>query len=384
MPLVERITDRDELNHLIAQLVGELSALHTFVRDGDKRTGQDRIRLASLGATWRRDEAAGGYRIEHIYEAEPDYPDRQGPLWQPDSRIQEGDIITAINGISTLAPQHPALLLQNQAGQQVRISSKSKDSVNDERREDEKSENSVDVVDTIIVPISLSQEANLRYGEWEYHNRLHVEKHGASQIGYVHLRAMSGENYSEWAQNYYAVFDRNGLIIDVRHNRGGNIDSWILGKLLRQAWFYWQPRVGKPSWNMQYAFRGHMAVLCNERTSSDGETLSDGFRRLGLGKVIGTRTWGGEIWGSRNNWLVDKGIATAAQIGVYSAEGEWLIEGHGFDPDMVVDNLPHATFNGADAQLDAAIAYLQTQIRDNPNPVPSPPPHPDKSFDYGL
>ena len=135
---------------------------------------------------------------------------------------------------------------------------------------------------------------------------------------------------------------------------------------------------------MHYAFRGQMVVICNERTSSDGEVLADGFRRLGLGKVIGTRTWGGEIWWLRNNHLVDKGIASAAQIGVYDAAGDWLIEGHGVDPDIVVDNLPHATFNGADAQLDAAIAHLLTEIEANPNPVPPPPAHPDKSFDYQL
>src|SRR5664279_4063359 len=84
--------------------------------------------------------------------------------------------------------------------------------------------------------------------------------------------------------------------IDVRHNHGGNIDSWLLGKLLREAWFYFQPRVGNPSWNMQYAFRGHIVVLCDHETASDGEAFAEGFRRLKLGKVIGTRTWGGEIW----------------------------------------------------------------------------------------
>lgn len=238
--------------------------------------------------------------------------------------------------------------------------------------------------DKIIIPISTAKETDLRYGEWEYLNRLHVDEKGNGRLGYVHLRAMSGENYTEWAEHFYAVFNREGLIIDVRHNRGGNIDSWILGKLLRRAWFYWQPRVGKPSWNMHYAFRGQMVVICNERTSSDGEVFADGFRRLGLGKLIGTRTWGGEIWLSRNNHLVDKGIATAAQTGVYDAAGDWLIEGHGVDPDIVVDNLPHATFNGSDAQLNTAIHHLLTEIEANPNPVPPPPPHPDKSFDYRL
>ena len=193
---------------------------------------------------------------------------------------------------------------------------------------------------------------------------------------------MGGGNYSEWVRNYFPVFNRKGLIIDVRHNRGGNIDSWILEKLLRKAWFYWQGRIGKPYWNMQYAFRGHMVVLCNEFTASDGEAFSEGFRRLGLGKIIGTRTWGGEIWLSFNNRLVDKGIASAAQTGVYGPEGNWLIEGHGVDPDIIVDNLPHETYNGKDTQLEAAIKYLQEKIIKEPVDVPAPPPFPDKSFDY--
>jgi len=167
----------------------------------------------------------------------------------------------------------------------------------------------------------------------------------------------------------------------VRHNRGGNIDSWILGKLLRQAWFFWSDRVGTPpSWNMQYAFRGHIVVLCNERTASDGEAFAEGFKRLGLGKVIGTRTWGGEIWLSGNNFLVDQGIATAAETGVYGPDGTWLIEGHGVDPDIIVDNLPHATFKGEDAQLKAAIEHLKKLIADNPVPPLKNPPKPDKSF----
>jgi len=179
------------------------------------------------------------------------------------------------------------------------------------------------------------------------------------------------------------VFDRQGLIIDVRRNNGGSIDSWILGKLLRQAWFYWQARTGKPTWNMQYAFRGHMVVLCDERTASDGEAFAEGFRRLGLGKVIGTRTWGGEIWLSGSNVLADRGVATAAEMGVYGPDGKWLIEGHGVDPDIVVDNLPNATFNGKDAQLETALSYVKGLIKENSVPVPPPPPYPDKNFTAG-
>ena len=165
----------------------------------------------------------------------------------------------------------------------------------------------------------------------------------------------------------------------VRHNAGGNIDSWVLERLMRKAWMYWNQPAGRPpSWNMQYAFRGHMVVLCDERTASDGEAFSEGFKRLGLGKVIGTRTWGGEIWLSAQRWLVDSGMATAAEMGVYGPEGEWLIEGHGVDPDIVVDNPPHQTFEGRDAQLEAAVKHLQGLIAKDPRPVPPAPKHPVK------
>lgn len=368
LPLVERVTDRDELSDLISNLVGELSALHTFVYGGDLRRSPDRIGVATLGARLARDDSKGGYRIDHVYRSDPDYLDVVSPLAVPDLGIAEGDVLLSINGTRLIGDTTPEAQLRNQAGQQVLLHVRSGTGTNE--------------FDAVVKPISLGDDDNLRYTEWEYTRRLRVEEKGKGDLGYVHLRAMGGNNYTEWVKNFYPVFDRKGLIIDVRHNRGGNIDSWVLEKLMRKAWFYWQGRVGKPTWNMQHAFRGHMVVLCNERTASDGEAFSEGFRRLGLGKVIGSRTWGGEIWLSSSNFLVDRGIATAAETGVFGPEGEWLIEGKGVEPDIVVDNLPVSTFRGEDAQLDAAIAHLQQLLKEKPVVPPRSPRYPDKSFKY--
>lgn len=362
-PLIERVSDRSELSDVIYDLAGELSALHIYVRFGDQREGLDQIRPASLGARLTRSEAAGGWRVDHVYRGDPDYPD-SSPLSKPGVEVAAGDVVTAINGRSTSTVEHPELLLRNQAGKQVLLEVKPKDGTTNRQ--------------VIVKPIP--DDFDLRYGEWELTRREQVERLGQGQIGYVHLRAMGARDIADWARGFFPVFNRQGLIIDVRHNRGGNIDAWILEKLLRKAWFYWQPRVGEPYWNMHYAFRGHITVLCNEQTASDGEAFSEGFKRLGLGKVIGTRTWGGEIWLSAQRWLVDRGMATAAETGVYGPEGEWLIEGHGVDPDIVVDNLPHATFNDQDAQLEAAVKHLQELIAKDPRPVPPTPKYPDKSF----
>lgn len=367
-PLVDRITTRAELSNLLAQMVGEVSALHIFVYGGDLRKGEDNIATAGLGAQIVRDAAAGGWRVQHIYQTDPDEPTARGPLSEPGVDVVPGDVITMINGVSLAeASADLGALLRYKAGQQVRLRIVHTDG--DESKER----------DVIVEPISAGAERNMRYDEWEYTRRLRVEKQGDSELGYVHLRAMGGGDVSQWTRDFFPVFNRKGLIIDVRHNNGGNIDSWILGQLLRRAWMYWSGRAGEPAWNMQYAFRGHLVVLCDESTASDGEAFSEGFKSLGLGKVIGTRTWGGEIWLSSSNVLVDNGIATAAEFGVYGPDGEWLIEGHGVEPDVIVDNLPHATYNGADTQLDAAIEHLLKRIAEEPVDVPPQPTKPIKA-----
>ena len=364
LPLVDRVTDRREFADLLRELVGELSASHTYVFGGDIREASEHVGPAFLGATLAPE--AKGFRIERIFRSDPDLPERFSPLARPDLDIRSGDVIAAINGVSCEGADDAGAMLRNQAGKQVllRILPQGKG----------------DARSVVVEPMTAGEERDLRYRDWEESRRLRVEERGSGRVGYVHLRAMGTADYTRWARGFYPVFRREGLVIDARHNRGGNIDSWILEKLLRPAWFFWQGRVGRPTLNMQYAFRGHVVVLCNERTVSDGEILTEGIRRLGIGAIVGTRTQGGEIWLSFNNWLADGGIASAAAWGVFGPEGDWLIEGHGVDPDIVVDNLPHATHLGGDAQLDAAVEHLLARMREDPVEEVTAPPYPDKSF----
>ncbi|HNX65500.1 MAG TPA: S41 family peptidase [Bacteroidales bacterium] len=366
-PLVDRVTDRYELDDVLAQMISELSALHMFVYGGDKRTSDDKISNGYLGALLSRNETRGGFVIDHIYRSDPDYPSDLSPLARPGVKINEGDVILAVNGVNTLDYASINEMLVNKADVQVRLKLK------DARGT---------VYEEVVKPLNAGSFSNLRYSEWEYTRRKEVDNSAGGKIGYLHLRAMGGNDYDDFVKGFYPSIGKEGLIIDVRHNRGGNIDSWILEKLMRKAWFYWAPRVGSSTPNMQYAFNGYIVVLTDENTASDGEAFSEGFRRLGLGKLVGTRTWGGEIWLSSGNRLVDGGVATAAETGVYSPEGEWLIEGWGVEPDMVVDNKPHESFKGKDAQLEAAIAYLNKLINEKPVTTPLPPKYPDKSADY--
>ncbi len=362
LPSVNRVTTRNELNDVIKRLIGELAVLHAFVIGGDMRSDDNNISPASLGARTSRDEANGGFRIDYIYRADPDFPNGRSPLDDPFLDIREGDVITKVNGRDALSASDLGELLRNQAGKQVRLSLK----------------RGASVMDVIVKPKGNSYW--LRYGDWEYGNRLRVEEQSDHQIGYLHLSAMSDWDIGQFYREFYPVFNKKGLILDMRYNGGGYIDAIILEKLMRKAWMYWKDRTGEPYWNMPYAFRGHMVVLVNERTGSNGETFAEGFKRLGLGTTIGKRTWGGQIWLNTSNRLTDNGIAGAPMHGVYGPEGEWLIEGHGFVPDIELDNLPYETFNGKDAQLDTAIKLLQEKIAEDPRDVPPVPAYPDKSF----
>jgi len=206
-----------------------------------------------------------------------------------------------------------------------------------------------------------------------------VDTASNGRIGYLHLRAMRPDDIADFAREFYANTDREGLIIDVRFNVGGNIDSWILEKLLRKAWSYWQRRSpeGSPAYsNMQQTFGGHLVVLANEETYSDGETFIEGIKRLGLAPIIGKTSSGAGVWLSDGNLLVDNGMARAAENGQIAPDGKFLIEGIGVKPDIEVDNLPRATFLGGDAQLDAAIAKVKEAMRDRPRLEPKPENYP--------
>ena len=363
LPLVDRVTDRAELSDLMSQMVSELAALHIFVSGGDQRRGDDNVGVATLGARLARDAAAGGYRVERVYRSDSDDVTRKSPLARAGVDVAAGAVIRKVNGRSTLAVADIGALLRNQAGKQVLLH------VQDADTEEERS--------VIVVPIGAGQDGDLRYHEWEYTRREIVDEESDGDIGYVHLRAMGGRNFTEWAKDFYPAYNRKGLIVDVRHNRGGNIDSWILSRLMRRPWFYWSQRKGHaPSWNQQYAFRGHVVVLCNERTASDGEAFSEGFRRLELGPVIGTRTWGGLVGVSMFITMIDGGGLTAPDYRIYDPEGRWIIENEGVVPDIEVDLTPAEMAHGHDAQLMKGIEVLMEKIRAEPREAPTHPPFP--------
>lgn len=346
--LLPRVTDRLELDDLFGQMMGELNALHSQVRGGDYRKPAEVPNFAGLGARFARVDE--GWRIEQIYRTDPELPSRRGPLQQQGSDIREGDVITAVNGQPVTQVDHLFELVRNGAGQQLLLSLKRGGKSWQE----------------VVVPVDAMGEDALRYSDWLISRRAAVDAASGGRIGYLHLRAMGPNDIASFVRDFYAQVGREGLIIDVRRNRGGNIDSWVFEKLLRRVWAFWQRPNGLPYGNMQQSFRGHVAVLADAMTYSDGETFSAGTKALKIGPLIGTRTAGAGVWLTDSNALVDNGRARVAEIAQYAVDGQWIVEGTGVVPDIEVDNLPHETFTGSDRQLDAAINWLSRKLETEP------------------
>ncbi|WP_233080133.1 S41 family peptidase [Rheinheimera soli] len=345
-PLLERVTDRFELDDLLAQLIGELSVLHSQVRGGDYAKASESSKAASLGGEFvSRD---GKLILQTIYQTDPDLPSIASPLNRAGVELKTGDHLLAVNGKAVTSVLDLHQVLQQQQGQQVLL----------------QLERNGKALKKVVVPVSPQQEQMLRYQHWVQQKKQQVEQQGKQQLGYLHLYAMTANDISNFAREFYANVDKPGLIIDVRRNRGGNIDSWVIEKLLRRVWAFWQPTQGNAYGNMQQSFRGQLVVLTDPLTYSDGETFAAGIKSLGLGPVIGQQTAGAGVWLSGRNLLADMGVARVAETAQFDKDGRWIIEGRGVSPDLLVDNLPYASFSGQDAQLSYAISLLQKQLQE--------------------
>lgn len=345
--LLPRLADRRDLNDLLAQMKTELSALHSQVRGGDVDKA-DNIQGASLGA--RLVQTQQGIRIDHIYRTDPELPDQAAPLAKPGVDARNGDTIVALNDrpVDDLAALYRGL--RNQVDHQVLLTL---------ARDGQQHK-------TVVTPTDLHTDAHLRYRDWVEGNAARVTKASHGQIGYLHLYAMGADDIAQFVRDFQAQYRKAGLIIDVRRNRGGNIDSWVINQLMRRSWMFWQAPKQGPQRNMQQSFRGHMVVLTDALTYSDGETFSAGIKALGIAPLIGQRTAGAGVWLSDSHTLADGGHARIAEFPQFEADGRWLVEGRGVSPDIAVVNKPHASFEGQDAQLARGIDYLEKQLKQQP------------------
>lgn len=354
-PFLDRIGSRSELDAVLGEMSSQVGALHSQIGGGDLRIDRENPAMAYLGAAVT--PVAEGLRIDSILRAEADLVAQLPPLRRPGVDVQPGDVIRLVDGRPVAGLADLQLALATKAGQQVRL---------DLTRAGKK-------LSAIVEPMTVEGYRQASYADFVQGKRAATERLSQGRIGYLHLRAMGPDDLASFARDYFPQLGKEGLIIDVRGNNGGNIDSILISMLLRKAWGFWSGS-GISGTNMQNAYRGHIAVLIDERTYSDGETFAAAIKALGIAPLVGTRTAGAGVWLSDRQVLTDDGIARTAESPQFALDGRWIVEGLGVAPDVEVENLPHAAFAGKDAQLEAAVGLIADAIARAPVPALKPQP----------
>ena len=355
-PQLKWVGDRSDLNYLLGQMVAELSNSHSYVSGGDLGLPK-KPNVGLLGARFELDKAAGRYRISSIMAGENDEDRYRSPLTEVGIDVHVGDYIVSIDGQQLRASDNPYHLLQIAPGQPVELRVSAKADGSDAR--------------TVLVK-PISSESDLKYLAWVEHNRRYVDDKTGGKVGYIYIPDMGADGIREFIKWYYPQIRKQGLIVDVRNNGGGNVSSWIIERLSRKVLgTNFDRNASATGTYPPQAFYGYMAALTNESTASDGDIFAYMFKQAHLGPTIGKRTWGGVVGISDYGPLIDGGNVEVPEfVAIADLNGHYHVEGQGVKPDIEVDNDVFSTIHGKDPQLDRGIAELMAKIRENPLALP--------------
>jgi tricorn protease len=362
--LLPYVNHRTDLTYVIGEMIGELNIGHSYVGGGEYPK-PERILTGLLGARLERDPKTGYYRIAEILKGENWDPELRSPLTDIGVTVKEGDYILAVDGRPTNHMPNMYAALVNTVGKQVtlRVNSRPEETGSHE---------------TVVVPTG--DERPLYYYKWVEDNIAKVTKATNGKVGYVHIPDMGVPGLNDFVKLYYPQLRKEALIVDVRGNGGGNVSPQIIDRLSRKIAMIDIARNTAPSLDPTGMVMGPKVMLIDEFSASDGDIVAYRFKKYHLGPLVGKRTWGGVVGIRGTLPLLDGGYMNRPEFSRYDTEGkEWIMEGHGVDPDVVVDNDPAKEFAGDDQQLDKAIAIIKQQLEEHPVVVPPPPPYPDMS-----
>lgn len=362
-PLVSRVGSRGELSDLMWEMQGELGSSHAYEMGGEYRSHPD-YSQGHLGVDWAFNAQSGHVVISRIIEGDPWDAEATSPLRTPGVNAQEGDAILAINGQAVTADALPDQLLVNQAGREVQLLLQPADG---------SAPRSVTVRATGDIYAG-------RYRDWVEANRRTVHEVTSGRVGYLHIPDMAYVGFSEFHRYFLMEYDRDGLIIDVRFNGGGMVSGLLLEKLARRRIGYDFQRWGPPEPYPIQSPRGPMVALTDENAGSDGDIFSHSFKMLGLGPLVGMRTWGGVIGIEPYITLADGSVTTQPEFSFWFNDVGWGVENYGTDPTITVEYPPQDYIAGKDPQLERAIAEALKLIAERPTPTPTPGPHPVRGY----
>ncbi len=362
-PMIDYCASREDVSFVIREMISELNVGHAYYMGGGDVERAPVISVGMPGCDFALEN--GAYKITKIIEGAPWDADARGPLSQPGIDVKEGDYLLAVNGTPVDASKDPWAAFQGLANQTVTLTVSEEPEMNDKARH-------------VLVELGASQY-NLRYRAWVERQRAYVDKKTDGRVGYIYVPNTSIFGQNELVRQFYGQRTKDALIIDERWNGGGQIPTRFVELLNRPIANYWALRAHDDFPWPPDAHQGPKCMLINGLAGSGGDYFPYWFREAGIGKLIGTRTWGGLVGISGNPQLIDGAFMSVPTFGFFEKNGTWGIEGHGVDPDIEVVDDPSMMTNGEDPQLDAAIDHMLDELKRNPYKPPKRPRFPDRS-----
>jgi len=363
-PLLAHVAHRSDLNYVIGEMVAELSVSHAYIAGGDWET-PDRPEVALPGGVFELDRDVGRYQIARIFEGHNEEPRYRAPLTEVGVDAREGDYVLAIDGEELVGADNPYRVLRHRADRPVRLTLNTQPTFDGARE---------------VTFNPLTAERSLRYLAEVETNRRKVTELTDGRVGYLHIPDMGAEGIQEFIKWYYGQIRKEGLVIDVRGNGGGNVSQMLIERLRRTVLGTRFARTyDTPDTYPATTFHGHLVCILDEDSASDGDIFPYQFREAGLGPLIGKRSWGGVIGITNHGQLVDGGSVNVPQFGTNGVDGSWVVENVGVEPDIEVENDPMSVIAGRDPQLERAVEEVMRMMREDPKTLPNRPAAPVKT-----
>jgi tricorn protease len=343
-PFLQHVGHRNDLNFVFAEMLGELVAGHAYVGLGDI-PAQEPVKGGLLGADY--EIVDGYYRIKRVYRGLNWHPELRAPLTEPGVNVSEGDYVLAVNGRRLRAPTNIHSLFEKTADRMTELLVSPTTDEQDAR--------------TVTV-VPLESETVLRHWSWVEGNRAKVHDLSDGRVAYVYMTDTALEGYAAFNRYYFAQLDKEAVVIDERFNGGGFVADYVVDMLDRPLLSYWATREGEMFASPNASIFGPKVMIINEYAGSGGDAMPHFFRRRGLGKLVGKRTWGGLIGVFDYPVLMDGGMVTAPRVAIVSPDGEWEVENEGVPPDVEVEMTPSLVIQGGDPQLERAVEIVLKEL----------------------
>lgn len=364
-PYLAGLASRAEFTYLNTEMLGEIAIGHMFVNG--PRPHDHAPKAGLLGADYKIEN--GRYRIAKILGGQNWTPGLASPLTLPGVYVKEGEYILAVNGKDLQGADNLYQAFDGTAGKQTVLHVGPNPDGKDAR-------------DVTVIPID--DEDGLRNIDWVESNRRKVDQLSGGKVAYVYMPNTGGSGYDSFNRYFYAQLDKQALVLDERWNEGGFIADYVVDVLKRFPLSGAKERDGKPIHDPVGAIFGPKVMLINQNSGSGGDAMPWYFRKAGIGKLVGTRTWGGLVGIGGYPPLIDGGYVMAPRFGIYGLKGDWEVENHGIAPDVPVEQLPKDVAAGRDEQLETGVKMVLDELKANPIPEIPIPPYPNYHKNDGL